>query len=389
MWLAYVLLCRDIELACDEKVIKELGNEQRADYTQALVVCSVNRRMIAACPLAFGEVGVKDRVKSVMNYKKPAFWIIILAVIACVIVAVCFLTNPMGFQFDEATHTIVSANYFDMRNADDTVAIEMNPAQISELSSRLARVKNTKKSDEYGGFTPGYQISALLKDGTYIRINGYSFSNNGMVDIEWNGERYVVSDGEFQDYLSRICVGGDVAVAEPVPSVTKWFDYLETPDEMQWGGRHEINLPEFPDVTFRWTYGEMMAVTGNEITSLYTGMPIWNDYFCDLTGDGLPELCSTISWGAGMVDNRVTIYDYANGARYELSDRGYFDFTLRFNEADGYLYVDKKKYNTDELVETGRLVFKNNCIQIEGFSNEAHQVFQAEILEDHLSLIHI
>ena len=223
MWLAYVLLCRDIELACDEKVIKELGNEQRADYTQALVACSVNRRMIAACPLAFGEVGVKDRVKSVMNYKKPAFWIIILAVIACVIVAVCFLTNPMGFQFDEAIHTIVSANHFDMRNADDTVAIEMNPAQISELSSRLARVKNTKKSDEYGGFTPGYQISALLKDGTYIRINGYSFSNNSMVDIEWNGERYVVSDGEFQDYLSRICVGGDVAVAEPVPSVTKWF----------------------------------------------------------------------------------------------------------------------------------------------------------------------
>ena len=111
IWLAYVLLCRDIEFACDEKVIKELGNEQRADYTQALVVCSVNRRMIAACPLAFGEVGVKDRVKSVMNYKKPAFWIIILAVIACVIVAVCFLTNPMGFQFDEATHTIVSANH--------------------------------------------------------------------------------------------------------------------------------------------------------------------------------------------------------------------------------------------------------------------------------------
>ena len=94
MWLAYVLLCRDIELACDEKVIKELDNEQRADYTQALVACSVNRRMIAACPLAFGEVGVKERVRSVMNYKKPAFWIIILAVIACVGVAVCFLTNP-------------------------------------------------------------------------------------------------------------------------------------------------------------------------------------------------------------------------------------------------------------------------------------------------------
>ena len=213
MWLAYVLLCRDIELACDEKVIKELGYEQRADYTQALVACSVNRRMIAACPLAFGEVGVKERVKSVMNYKKPAFWVVVLAVIACILVAVCFLTNPMGFQFDEATHTIVSANHFDMRNTGEAVAVEMNSAQISELSSRLAEVKNTKKSDEYGGFTPGYQISALLEDGTYIRISGYSLSDNDMVDIEWNGERYVVADGEFQDYLSRICVGGDVSDA--------------------------------------------------------------------------------------------------------------------------------------------------------------------------------
>jgi len=94
MWLGYILLCRDIELACDEKVIKEMDNEHRADYTQALVACSVNRRAIAACPLAFGEVGVKERVKSVMNYKKPAFWIIVAAIVTCIAVAVCFLTNP-------------------------------------------------------------------------------------------------------------------------------------------------------------------------------------------------------------------------------------------------------------------------------------------------------
>lgn len=106
MWLAYVLLCRDIELACDEKVIKEFGSEQRADYTQALVTCSVNRRMIAACPLAFGEAGVKERVKSVMNYKKPAFWVVVLAAAACVIVAVCFLTNPTDKAADEALKPI-------------------------------------------------------------------------------------------------------------------------------------------------------------------------------------------------------------------------------------------------------------------------------------------
>lgn len=94
MWLGYVLLCRDIELACDERVIKSLDREQRADYSQALLALSVNRRMISACPLAFGEVGVKDRVKSVLNYKKPAFWVIIVAVVALVVLAVCFLTNP-------------------------------------------------------------------------------------------------------------------------------------------------------------------------------------------------------------------------------------------------------------------------------------------------------
>ena len=211
MWLSYVLLCRDIELACDEKVIREMSNEQRADYTQALVACSVDRRLIAACPLAFGEIGVKERVKSVMNYKKPAFWIVLASVIVCAVIAVCFLTNPIGFQFDVSANTIVSANHFDMRNADDPVSIEMTPAQISELNSRLAGVKNCKRSDKYAGLTPGYQISAQMQDGSYIRISGYSLSDNTMVDIEQNGKRYAVSNREFQEYLSRICAGGDAS----------------------------------------------------------------------------------------------------------------------------------------------------------------------------------
>lgn len=94
MWIAYIILCRDIELACDEKVIRELDHDLRADYSQALLSCSVNRGMIAACPIAFGEVGVKERVKTVLSYKKPAFWIIVLAIIAAAAVAVCFLTDP-------------------------------------------------------------------------------------------------------------------------------------------------------------------------------------------------------------------------------------------------------------------------------------------------------
>ncbi|MBQ8502675.1 MAG: transcriptional regulator [Clostridia bacterium] len=95
VWLAYILLCRDIELACDEKVIREMDSESRKDYSEALLNCSVNRRSIAACPLAFGEVGVKERIKGVMNYKKPAFWVIVVAAVSSVITAVCFLTYPV------------------------------------------------------------------------------------------------------------------------------------------------------------------------------------------------------------------------------------------------------------------------------------------------------
>ena len=95
LWLAYVLLCRDIEMACDEKVVKSLNTEERADYSQALLHCSVGRRMIASCPLAFGEVGVKDRVRSVLSYKKPAFWILAVGIVASIVLAVCFLTNPV------------------------------------------------------------------------------------------------------------------------------------------------------------------------------------------------------------------------------------------------------------------------------------------------------
>ena len=93
-WLAYVLFCRDIEAACDEKVVRELGENCKTAYSRALLQCSVPRRMITACPLAFGETGVKVRIKSVLNYKKPAFWVVLAAVFVSIAVAVCFLTDP-------------------------------------------------------------------------------------------------------------------------------------------------------------------------------------------------------------------------------------------------------------------------------------------------------
>ncbi len=94
VWLAYALFCRDIELACDERVVRGLSLSDRADYSQALLDLSRPRGGVRACPLAFGESSVKGRVKSVLSYKKPAFWLVLLAVVVCVGAAVCFLTDP-------------------------------------------------------------------------------------------------------------------------------------------------------------------------------------------------------------------------------------------------------------------------------------------------------
>ena len=112
IWLGYILLCRDIELACDEKVIKKSDTKQKADYSQALLNCSVNRHTVSACPIAFGEAEVKRRVKSVLSYKKPALFVIISAAAASVLLAVCFLTNPITTLGDELS------GFIDMRIAE-------------------------------------------------------------------------------------------------------------------------------------------------------------------------------------------------------------------------------------------------------------------------------
>ena len=96
LWAAYILLCRDIELACDERVVRKMDEREKKEYSMTLLACSVPRRRLQACPLAFGEVGVKERVKNVLNYKKPAFWLILLAVILCAAAVVFFMTDPLG-----------------------------------------------------------------------------------------------------------------------------------------------------------------------------------------------------------------------------------------------------------------------------------------------------
>lgn len=141
VWVAYILFCRDIELACDEKVVKGLDGAARADYSQALLSCAAPKRAVAACPLAFGEGNIKTRVKSALHYKKPAFWVAAAAVLAVVIVAVCFLTNPrsdidaetlLGTSRGEITRISVK-----MGEADSGEEYRMSTEEIKTVLSLL------------------------------------------------------------------------------------------------------------------------------------------------------------------------------------------------------------------------------------------------------------
>lgn len=108
MWVAYWLLCRDIELACDERVIRDMDVSGKKAYSETLLNCSLQKHTIAACPLAFGEAGVKERVKTVLNYKKPAFWVLVVAIAVCAVTAVCFLTDPIQEESGQSSNVLAT-----------------------------------------------------------------------------------------------------------------------------------------------------------------------------------------------------------------------------------------------------------------------------------------
>ena len=207
VWVAYILFCRDIELACDEKVVKGLDGAARADYSQALLSRAAPRRAVAACPLAFGEGNIKTRVKSALHYKKPAFWVAAAAVLAVVIMAVCFLTNPKSER-----GSLVWAQKL---NAADVASIELyvpaegkarqykkldteEMAQAVELINSSRGTYIEKPETVYGGLPVWFLLT--MDDGTvhavgsvvghYLIIDGDTFDADVENQAEW--ENYVL-----------------------------------------------------------------------------------------------------------------------------------------------------------------------------------------------------
>lgn len=194
VWVAYILFCRDMELACDERVIRDMAAEERAVYSQALLDCSQGRRWVAACPLAFGEVGVKTRVKAVLWYKKPGFWVSVAAVLVCIAVAVCFLTNPKGAGNEEPDLSL--ANYKNVA----TLAYQLDAVTVTQANGTvttipgadLGRLLSTSDwtyqsaGEPDDGSDDAYSLMVQVDD--YISLRFYAGAPSDGVKITAGGE---------------------------------------------------------------------------------------------------------------------------------------------------------------------------------------------------------
>lgn len=252
VWVAYILFCRDIELACDERVVKGLDGAARADYSQALLSCAAPKRAVAACPLAFGEGNIKTRVKSALHYKKPAFWVAAAAVLAVVIVAVCFLTNPKSERDSLA--------WAQKLNATDVASIELyvpaegkarqykkldteEMAQAVELINSSRGTYIEKPEIVYAGLPVWFLLT--MDDGTvhavgsvvghYLIIDGDTFDADVENQAEW--ENYLLkgdsaSPIDMADRLSYALYGmttGVYTLGEAVFEDSAWeTGYEET-----------------------------------------------------------------------------------------------------------------------------------------------------------------
>lgn len=171
-WLAYVLFCRDMELACDEKVIRDMDVEDKKVYSRVLLSFSDPSHRIAAGPLAFGEIGVKKRIQSVLNYRKPAFWMVGLAILALVVTSLCFLTNPKAAN--DPAQTMGTAEYqlpdgLEAENADDLTIFTPNVYKVgSEASCADDRIsagyiQKFNTTDDWGTMKDG-KIEQVYSD---------------------------------------------------------------------------------------------------------------------------------------------------------------------------------------------------------------------------------
>ncbi len=199
LWPAYILLCRDIELACDERVYRDMPLAARADYSQALLEQSRGRR-VAACPLAFGETDVRTRVKAALRYKKPAVWLAVLAVAVCAAAAACFLTDPQRLALDFPREALTGA---EVRHAETAEVRSLTDEELDGLYRRLEDLGGARRGSFEG--TPLYTLTATVSGEGELQIRGY-VSDGSATELRYKNKSWRISGGDLAQYVLALCL---------------------------------------------------------------------------------------------------------------------------------------------------------------------------------------
>ncbi len=328
LWAAYILLCKDIEFACDEKVLRKFGAEIKKPYAHALINCSVPRKMISACPLAFGEVGVKKRVKNVLSYKKPAFWIVLLALIACIVAAVCLLTNPESSIRDNKSTDLISKMEEDLSllHIDFTPAVDV-PNGLSNEKAQYIKINN------FGGITV-YRCNTAEeaeKIASYISSDGQSITiPNGETTQRSHYDWIATPHWYLYDHFILCYIGNDHQI----------INYLtETFGQCFAGGTPDGSPVE--TVTLKQKYPEYFGLDDSSGLIVYVWQTSKSSYFCALESakfDPLTDKSFAFVNGTSIAEMRGILTSYSTKQ---------IEVTPVINPLSGYSHTIDESYKSE------------------------------------------
>lgn len=218
-WVAYILFCKDMELACDEKAVSSMDHDTRADYCQALLVCGFGRKGLTACPVAFGESGVKERVRQITRARKPVFWMVALALLLCAIVAVCFLTSPKTAASDEngsdetarneavtdLNWTVVNQWAQAFRDRDGETIVSMSTKEVQDALEEAGLLNVYEDGVSFGFSSPwpmwdegqmGYWAIEMDEQSGTARILYYAWTSDPHVTVWEEKLHFTEQDGK-------------------------------------------------------------------------------------------------------------------------------------------------------------------------------------------------
>lgn len=374
LWLAYVLLCRDIEAACDERVIRDMAAEGRRAYSTALLHCSMSRDTIAACPLAFGETGVKERIRAVASYKKPAFWTILAGIVLGIVIGACFLTSP------------------------ETAGIkpkDITPQGMTLQCRRASRLEITDCRLEY---QDGTQWKTVARLGSPMEPDSaspvepdisFTAEDRGW-QADWSVNYGMLLPGTYR--LSLTCTDLDTGESLDYPvefnqKSSGVYLWRNTDDLAVDTPREDTDILRVPGRgTFWLTVDEKNGEWGlwNDLTgeSLFLG-DVRSVAFADQNGDGVCEVYGVANfWGEGDAKIRdVCCYDLATKRKYALQGNDADFNTLLVRDNRLYLmqqwYPENVQYGVSQCY---RLALTDNGLETQKL-DRAGQAMTTQLVE--------